>query len=770
MAKADFMERYMRFILRHRVAVLIVFVLLSLVSLMSLSRAVIASSVGKLFLGESPKYKFYLEQGQAFGSDEILVVGIDDPNYLTKNSQRRLKASLKAVETLSYVRRIDSFLSARKIKPGASLLNTTTYAELALQNTEQINPIKAQLKSDPLYSGILIARDGESIAVLVEFTQDTSRSAEDAPNMVSEIKSCFNKAGYAPTQLHTAGLTVVMAEVISQTFFNLTRIFPFTAALLLLTVWLLFRRLWPAALSLAVAFLGVLWTMGFAIQLDRQVNVMMSGIPIIVLIVAFSDVVHLCSAYLLELADGKDKTEAIIGAGKDVGRACIYTSITTFVGFLGMSFVPTPVFRLLGITLGLGVAIALLQAITLVPILFSYLERPKPLRGGPTALVQKGLDRSMILMQDFALKYAWQVLAVFAILLGLSCYGITKIRIETDLAKRLDPKNHVRLDQDWFSKRFSGSNFLDIYIESPDKSSFVDPTWLNTVYEFERQLEQDPDIDRAQSYVDILALISQVQSTSKTQLTIPKTKKAALQAMFLLQNGAGSKLKRLLNTGKKLMRITVRVNGDGFRKTAIAGNRAIKLGQSFFKDKSKLSITGLTYILGDWLDTIIAGQRRGLLISIAVITLMMIVCFRSIAVGLWSMIPNLLPLFAVGGWVGLTWDKVDSDTVTIGLLAIGIGVDDTIHFLSRYRVEIGRGHNSSEALRRTFAFAGRAIIMTTLIFVVGVLPFITSDYFTTQIFGTLLPLCFIVALLADLLLVPAMARIGLIQFPANQSP
>jgi uncharacterized protein len=763
------LEKYIRFVLKHRVAVLICCALLSLISIASLSRAVIASSIGKLFLGESPQYKYYLDKGQRFGSDEILILGIDDKDYLVKDNQRRLKEALEYLQELPFVRRVDSILTARRLETGESILSSPSYASLALESPNRIEELKEQLASEPLYSGTLVDKDGQSIVVLVELTQDNERSAEQAPNIVKGIRSAFANAGYKDSQIHIAGLTVVLAEVISETLYNLTRIFPITATLLLLTVWLLFRRLWPATLALGVAALGVLWTMGVAIELDHQVNVMMSGIPIIILIVAFSDVVHLCSAYLIELDTGKDKETAIIDASKDVGRACLYTSLTTFVGFAGMSFVPTPVFRLLGITLGLGVAIALLQAVTLVPIIFSYMKRPKALRKGPTTPIQNALDQTMIAMQEISLRYPWRIIAIFAVVLGLSLHGISKIRIETDLAKRLDENNRVRLDQDWFARRYSGSNFLDLYVQAPSKSSLIDPQWIKKLYQFERLIEQNKNIDKAQSYVDIFSRLHKTTITNKDSI-LPNNRKSIAQLLFILQKGTGRDMRRLVDLKTGLIRIMVRVKASGFRQTAIAGQSTLKSGRALFSDGTKLRATGLTYILGDWLDNIIAGQKVAMLVSLSVITLMMVICFRSLSVGLWSMIPNLLPLFAIGGWVGLMWDKVDSDTLTIGLLAIGIGVDDTIHFLSRYRVELNRGHEPAKALRQTFAFAGRAIIMTTLIFVIGVLPFVSSSYFTTRLFGTLLPLSLIVALLADLLLVPSMAIAGVMRFPRTKNP
>jgi len=142
----------------------------------------------------------------------------------------------------------------------------------------------------------------------------------------------------------------------------------------------------------------------------------------------------------------------------------------------------------------------------------------------------------------------------------------------------------------------------------------------------------------------------------------------------------------------------------------------------------------------------------------------MIVALASLRSALWSVVPNVFPLLVLGGVLGGVFQYVDSDTLALGLLAIGIGVDDTIHFLVRYRLELPRSRSRQEALARTFAFAGRAIVMTTIILALGFFPFVMSDYYSTRIVGTLLPLCLVVALLADLLLVPALAQVGAFRF------
>jgi predicted RND superfamily exporter protein len=212
------------------------------------------------------------------------------------------------------------------------------------------------------------------------------------------------------------------------------------------------------------------------------------------------------------------------------------------------------------------------------------------------------------------------------------------------------------------------------------------------------------------------------------------------------------------------LRIAVRTNQRGFRAVAEVGERIEAVARESLGASTTAEASGFVYILGDWLSELVQGQRNGLITCAMTVAILMIVCLRSFRVGLWSMVPNLLPVLAIAGLLGFLWEHADSDCIGLGILAIGIGVDDTIHFLTRYRIEAARSVHTAEAIRRTFAFAGRAIVMTTVILAAGFCPFALSDYLTTRILGTMLPFCLVVALAADVLLVPAMVQLGWMRY------
>jgi len=225
---------------------------------------------------------------------------------------------------------------------------------------------------------LVISNNGECVGVIVELEPDDQRAAERGPLVVDEVLGIFKQAGFESAKLHRVGLIATLSEVMVQTYFNLTRLFPYVCIVLLVVLYVMFNRFWPVFITLLVALIAVIWTIGFAVLLDRNINIFVAITPVVILIVTTSDVIHLCSAYMLELGQGKPKAEAIFSSGHDVGTACLMTSATTFVGFVSISMVPVPAFKQMGLVLGFGVAVALLLAMTLTPILFWLMKQPEP--------------------------------------------------------------------------------------------------------------------------------------------------------------------------------------------------------------------------------------------------------------------------------------------------------------------------------------------------------------------------------------------------------
>ena len=762
------MRAYIRFCVRHRIALLVLCGVITAMAGWMCTKGILGSSVSRLFLGESPAYQRYVKRIAQFGSDEIIILAIEDPALLTPQGLDRLRGATQRLEALPEVRDVASLVGANRIIPTPDGIEVVRYLDDATDDPAGIEALRGDLAKDAFVGGLLVSAEGRHASFIVELSHSEDRSAEEGPGLVEAAVSALADAGYPRDSIHRSGFVSLLAELVSQTRFNLNMLFPLVLLLLLGTVYLLFRRLWPVLITGVVSLLSVIWTMGFAIALDPVVSVMMAMAPAVILIVSFSDVVHLSSAYLLELADGSSKDEAVLNSGTDVGQACLLTSITTALGFLSMALVPTPIFRRMGLVFGFGVGVALLLAMTLGPVAFSLMPQPKPWRLGATSRTQRLVDGLLNAAARLATARPRAVVAGFAAVLALSAVGIGQLHVETRFAERLRPDNPIRRGNAFLEEHFAGTTTMDIFIDTEQPGGLLDPEVFARIAAYQSEVAALEGVDDVASLVDLVRTLHEALAPPGQGPALPSTREALAQYLLLFEmSGDGdtaSDLERLVSFDRRSMRLSARLSEDGVIAANEIANRAASLAEARLGPGVKAEPTGLIPLMGGWLDEILVGQRRGLLAALVMIAVMMMIGLRSVRVGLWSMVPNVLPLLMLGGYLGLTWDEVDSDVFAIAMTAIGIGVDDTIHFLMRLRIESERAQSRTDAIHRTFHYSGRGIVMTTVILVAGFLPFALSGYLGVRIMGTLLPFTLAAALLADLLLVPALTELGWISF------
>ena len=754
------MRAYLNFVLKYRWLVLGLVFVITCGAGFQMTRGVFASSMVRLFFGESEKYDRYEKLMEEFGASDIMVVAYDEPEIFSKKHLSQLNKTAGCLEDHKDIRRVSSIGNAQRLSNVDDSLVIESYVDLVSQTPTLAASLKKHALQEESLAGLLVSKDGNSTAVGIEFLPDEERPAEQLPILIEDIYTCFDKNGISKDRLHSAGVIVESSEATAVAIRTVATTVPFTSFFLVLIVFILFRRFWPVTITSGIALISVMWTLAFAIMLDPQINIMLSAVPAVMMVVCFSDVIHLCSAYLLELKGGANKREAIEKSAAEVGVACLFTSITTFVGFISLSFVPTPAFQQLGAVLGFGVAVALLLAVTLAPIYFSLIPAPDTSAMDKQSFMQKFVDYVAGQSLRIATQYPKIVASGFILVLVVSGYGASQIQIEADFLGRLAPDSQSRIDNDYMRERFSGANVIDVYIGTENDDGIMNPELMANLANAEEKILEIEEVDDVLSILDLYAEMGKTMDTNQ----LPDTRQGLAQYLLLFEMSGGDSISQVINDERNKTRLSLRINDTGLVKTALVGDKAAAILRKELGDTAEVEPTGMTYLLGDWVDDILTGQARGLIFAFFVTTIMMMLCLRGFRSALISMIPNALPLIVLGGYLGLTWDKVDSDLAFIALIAIGIGVDDTIHFLSRLRLEFLRTKNEQQALENTFYFTGRAIVQTTVILTGGFLPFLWTDYLSLKVMGSLLPMCLIVALVADLLFVPALVKLKILKF------
>ena len=761
--RQDPLVRWFAWVLRHRKAVLGLVAAVTVGALLVLTRVTVGSTLKKLFFGESPDYAAYIEQTRRFGSDEHVMLGLEVDDPADPALIERLARLDEEAANLRGFSGASSVGTAQVIVGDDGVLSVLPWGEARRGD-------RPEARTD--VSGLLVGRDERSVSILVDLEVDPDRTAREGLDNLAGLDAALAELGLADGTVHRAGFPVLLVEMLHIAWDNLYRILPMSGMALLIIVMAVFRRLLPAIVSVGIAGLAMVWTMAVSALIDPVFSIMVTAVPLVVVVVGFSDVIHLWSAWEQERLSGKSREDAILASAADVGRACLLTSVTTFVGFVSLAFVPTPMFRQMGVSLGVGVALALVLAMTLVPILLSYgldddaIERRvagSVRSGGLWSRFVHGLDAGLDAVIDafrrLSVARPRSVVAVFFVLLGVAGAGASQMNVDADLVGRVSPDHPLQADARWFSEQFVGENMMQVFIEAPGPDAFLEPDRLAALARFQEAVAGLEGVEHTVSIVDALQRMHKALGAGDGS-TLPDSSAAVAQEILLFEMSGGEDLDRLVDFDRQRVHMGVRLASSGMRATRDVAVAVEALGAELLPADVQVDATGLRVLMGAWIDRIIAGQTRGVAFSVAFVSVLMVLGLRSLRLGLVSMIPNLLPLIWLGGVLGLSWDTVDTDTAVIAMLAIGIGVDDTIHFLMRYRVEADRTPDRAVAIDRTFRFAGRAIVMTTVVLVVGFLPCALSDYFSLWILGTLLPMVLVFAVLADLLLVPAMVQLG----------
>ncbi len=745
------MLTWIRLILHRPRLVLLGLILISLAAAASLSQAVIATSMEKMLLGDSAEYTSYQARAAEFGGDEVLIVAYDEPEPLSVAALDRLEAAVARLETLPEVGGVVSLLDAVELHESDGMLTVRTYGEAARAEPERTALLTDALRAEPSVGGLVLSERGPHAAVAVSMRPNPDRSAEEGPQLVAEVSRILEEEGLQ--NLRRGGYLAMVSAVMEQSTTNIIQLFPLTVLAVIGSVFFLFRRLLPVLVASGVSLMAVLWTMGFAVLIDRELSIFASIVPAVVMVVAISDSIHLWSAYLIELSAGHDQRTAIENSASEVGTACLLTSATTFLGFISLALIPTPVYQVVGLVLGFGVSVALLVTVTLMPVLMSLLPPPPP---APERAAH--LDRRLERLSVLTSRWDVPIILGFAMFTGVMLYGVSRIHLETEILTRLSPSTTVRQDAEFIRSAFSGSNIIELYVDAPD--GVMEPSVIHGMAAIQDDLLALEGVDAVLSVVDVL---DGLHGTLGGGGPLPESREALAQYLLLFEMSGGESLDSVLNFERTTAKMIARLDSGALRHTAEIAAQARASAEIHLPPAASLEATGLTTLFGGFLDDLLTGQRTGLFFSISSIGVMMMLGLRSVRNGLLSILPNVLPMLAVGGIAGLLWTDVDSDTFIPAMIAIGIGVDDTIHFLVRMRLEAQRAP-MPQAIRRTFQFAGRGILFTTIILVLGFIPLALSDYFSIWLMGTFIPAALIIALLTDLLLVPAMASRGLFHF------
>ena len=607
----------------------------------------------------------------------------------------------------------------------------------------------AQIFQDPRWPDYLISRDAKALTMLVK-TQPTL-SQDSAEHFIQQTKA-YGRA-MAFEELRFAGRTISQVNFVKKIKQEVVFYVIACNIVLLIILYLIFRRPLGVIIPMASVVFGMLLFFELLGLLNVPLDIMSTLYPTLMLIIGMSDVIHIMSKYIDELRKGEARIQAMYTTIREIGFATLLTSLTTAVGFLALLSSQIPPLRTFGIYAAVGVFMAYLTVIaftTMVLVNFNadQLSRPRSASGTINAVLAR-----LFSWVSRHQKGIWTGTLVALVIFGI---GLSQVSRNMYMLTSVPKDSEIRQDFRFFEDKFSGVRPLEIAILPQANYRIDDPAVIREVKRFEAHLKTYDPINHLVSPLTIYRTANKSLSNGKlSAYELPKDSNRFREINQLLDQRGGGTFAAVMGDKGQMGRITGKMKDIGSEnvKDLYAEIRAWK-NQHIDQSITDFRITGKMFLVDKNNDYLIGNLVTGLALAFLVVGILMGLLFRSLKMVLISFIPNIIPLLIAGAIMGYMGITLKATTSIIFTIAFGIAVDDTIHFLSRFKLEQLKGAGSVLAMQRTFLETGKAITFTTLILLAGFSTLIFSDFTVTYYIGLLIGLTLLSALIADMFLLP----------------
>ena len=599
-------------------------------------------------------------------------------------------------------------------------------------------------------AGRLVSRDGRTAGVAINFVLP-----EEHDRAIVEITD-FLRAELEQARKDHPGIDFYLTGdvVMNRAFSDATRddlesLTPLVFIIIVGLTVLILRSFLGAAAVVAVLVFAVNSTVGFAGWNGVVFSPTNAGVPIIVMVIAIADSIHIVTSVLLGLRRGLDRREAIVEAVRINAWPVLLTSVTTAIGFLSLNASDSPPFRVLGNYVAFGVLCAFLFTMTLLPALLSLLPlRARPARPGGRAF----FDR----LADFVIARRRLLLGSLSLAVVVLIVGIPRLELSDNMARYFDDRYEFRRHTDYIVDHLTGVDKLEYSLDSGSEGGITRPGYLRQVEAFAEWFRQQPEVTHVQAFPDIMKRLNRnMHGDDPAYHRLPEDPDLAAQYLLLYELSLpfGSDLNDRIDVAKSATRMVVVTKNAWSRDLRELDRRAQdwleRNAPGFAQEASGLSLVFAHLSLRN-----IHSMLRGTILAMALISFLLIWIFRSVRVGLLSLLPNFIPaLMSFGLWGYLVGHVGIASSVVIAVV-FGIVVDDTIHFLSKYLKARREGLPAAEAVRSAFHTVGHALWTTTAVLSAGFLVFATSGFEVSWALGLLVTTTILFALVADFLLLP----------------
>ena len=684
----------------------------------------------------------------------LFVLTPKDGNVFTRETLAVVEKLTEKAWQIPYSIRVDSISNFQNTyAEGDDLVVGDLVSDAEQLTDQQLKKIKEIAVNEPLLAQRLISPKGHVTSISATIQLPGKDEVKEVPEVVKFARALAEEISVAApnVDIRLSGMVLMNNAFSESAQGDMGSLVPLSFAIMFIVLLILLKSISTTIGTILVIFLSILTGMGLGGHIGFPLTPPSVSSTTIILTVAIANSVHVLITFIHEMRKGKNKNDALVESLRINIQPVFLASITTAIGFLTMNFSEVPPFQHLGNFVAMGVGASFILSVTFLPALMSILPvRIKPKKDDD--------DKLMIKLGDFVVNKQKQLIIGMGLVIIILVSFLPRNELNDVFVHYFDESVTFRQNSDYIDENLTGLYIVDYSLESGEESGISNPEFLKDAEAFANWYREQPETRHVNIFTDIMKRLNKnMHADDQAWYKIPQQRDLAAQYLLMYEMSLpyGLDLNNQINVNKSAVRMTVSIATISSNDIIALEKRAQKWLKENVTSIKSANGSGPTVMFANIGKRNITSMLWGTTLALILISGILIFALRSFKIGLISMIPNLIPAAMGFGLWGLLVGEVGLALSIVTTMTLGIVVDDTVHFLSKYlRARREHGYSAPEAVRYAFRTVGRALLTTSIVLVAGFLVLAQSHFELNSGMGLLTAIVITFALAADFFFLP----------------
>ena len=764
------------FILKNRIVIIIMITALTVFMAQKGREAKLSYSMAKLLPNDHQVSVDYNDFLNKYGSQNVLVIAVEDSLITTLSHLKKWDKVSEFIKNINGIEQIISFSNLPILQKDADEKKFTVKKWFSedIQTEEEFQKALAIYQSQPFFKGLINSEENKVTTLLITLDEEMIRSSK-REILIFSIKALVdNYSTDFGVKAHYSGLPYIRTVDSVKVKNEISMFILFTLLITALILFLFFRSFKATISSIIVVIIGVIFSFGSIALMGYEISILMALVPPVLIVIGIPNCIFLINKFHSEFRLSKNKEDALSKMIQKIGNITLLTNVTTASGFAAFILTNSETLQEFGVIASLNILFIFLLSLFIIPIYFSFSSAPKKRH---TQHLDKKWINNLVQYLAYLVKYKRKhIYVITVVLIVVGFFGIIQLKTTGNITEDLPKEQALYQDLKFLESNFGGVLPLEVLVNTKKKNGLLKSYNLRKIEKLSDVLETYPEFSKPSSYIDAVKYSKQAfYNGDSTYYSLPNSQEQRVISSYLKNSSEGLGFGNLLmDSLKQEARISLRVADISTSKMdSIFDSLLPKINEIFDPEKYDVTITGTSIVFLNGTKFLIKNLVLSLLLVIVLISIFMAWMFNSFRMVVVSIIPNLIPLLLTGAIMGYFGIALKPSTILVFSIAFGISVDDTIHFLAKYRQELLMNNwNIRKSVFSALNETGVSMFYTSVVLFFGFFIFVASDFGGTIALGLLVSITLMLAMLSNLLLLPALllSLEKIINYEAFQEP